>query len=58
MNHKELEACLAHLTAAETLLEQADDTASLARLSLVIDMLLRDNGRPDRALCPSSLGAW
>jgi hypothetical protein len=57
MNADALEACLAHLTAAEALLEQAADTASLARLSLVIDMLLRDNGLPDRELGLVLLGS-
>lgn len=50
MSGETFETCLEHLTAAETLLEQAEDLASLARLALVIDMLLRDNGRPDRNL--------
>lgn len=45
-----LEACLDHLAAAERLLEEATDLAGLARLALVIDMLLRDNGLPDRTL--------
>jgi hypothetical protein len=55
LNDEALETCLGHLTEVEHLLEQAADAASLARLSLVIDMLLRENGRPDRDLCPSLL---
>lgn len=42
--------CLAHLEAAETILVAANDHASLARLALVIDLLRRSHGMPDRPL--------
>ena len=41
MNPRQLEACLAHLEAAETLMVEAEDLAGLTRLSLVIEMLRR-----------------
>ncbi len=53
MDSNALEACINHLTAAERLLEDAVDLPSLARLALVIDMLLRDHGLPDRGLLPT-----
>jgi hypothetical protein len=58
VNPQQLEACLAHLEAAEALMMEADDLAGLTRLSLVIEMLRRANGLPDRPIDPSefSLG--
>ena len=50
MKAEDLHACLGHLDAAECLLEEACDLASLARLSLVIDLLRRAHGLPERAL--------
>ncbi len=50
MDGASLSASLAHLEAAEHLLEQAGDLASLGRIALVIDMLRRENGMPDRAI--------
>lgn len=50
MNPQQLETCLAHLEAAEALMVEADDLAGLTRLSLVIEMLRRANGLPDRPL--------
>jgi hypothetical protein len=49
-----LDTCLSHLAAAEAILEDAGDAGSLAHLSLVIDMLRRAHGLPDR-IVPSSL---
>ncbi len=43
-------ACLDHLRQAERLLETEKDIASLARLSLAIDMLRRAHGLADRPL--------
>lgn len=50
MDADTLTQCLLHLDAAEQLLENANDLASLARLALVIDMLRLANGLPERAL--------
>jgi len=50
VNPQQLETCLAHLEAAEALMVEADDLAGLTRLSLVIEMLRRANGLPDRPL--------
>jgi len=47
---QQLDACLSHLEAAEALMVEADDLAGLTRLSLVIEMLRRANGLPDRPL--------
>lgn len=60
MDPKQLQACLAHLTAAETLLEEAGDLASLVRLSLAVDLLRRAHGLPDRepAADIESYGLW
>lgn len=54
MEKAKLDACLSHLAAAEGILENAGDAESLAHLSLVIDMLRRANGLPDRTV-PQSL---
>ena len=48
MDKEDLELCLAHLDAAERLLEEARDLASLARLALVIDLLRRAHGLSER----------
>jgi len=48
MEKQDLEQCLAHLDAAERLLDKARDLASLARLALVIDLLRRAQGLPER----------
>ena len=48
--------CLAHLEAAEAMLDAAGDLASLARLSLVIDLLRRGHGLPDRMLDANAVG--
>ena len=50
MTPQQLDACLTHLEAAEALMVEADDLAGLTRLSLVIEMLRRANGLPDRPL--------
>ena len=50
MNPGQLEACLGHLEAAEELMVEAGDLAGLTRLSLVIEMLRRANGLPDRPI--------
>jgi hypothetical protein len=50
VNPAQLEACLGHLEAAEELMVEADDLAGLTRLSLVIEMLRRANGLPDRPI--------
>lgn len=50
MNPKQLEACLGHLEAAEELMVEASDLAGLTRLSLVIEMLRRAHGLPDRPI--------
>lgn len=50
MNPEQLEACLDHLEAAERLMVDAGDLAGLTRLSLVIEMLRRANGMPDRPI--------
>jgi hypothetical protein len=50
MDADKLHACLGHLLAAECLMEEARDLASLARLALVIDLLHRAHGLPERAL--------
>ena len=50
MNPRQLEACLAHLEAAEMLMVEAEDLAGLTRLSLVIEMLRRAHGMPRRVL--------
>jgi len=48
VNARQLKDCLAHLEAAEALMVEAGDLAGLSRLSLVIEMLRRANGLPDR----------
>jgi hypothetical protein len=50
MESDKLHACLRHLIAAERLMEEARDLASLARLALVIDLLHRAHGLPERTL--------
>ena len=50
MNPGQLEACLGHLEAAEALMIEASDLAGLTRLSLVIEMLRRAHGMPDRPI--------
>ncbi len=50
MNPEQLEACLDHLEAAERLMVDAGDLAGLTRLSLVIEMLRRAHGMPDRPI--------
>jgi len=50
MDGAALNTCMAHLEAAEQLMEDGADLASLARLALVIDMLRRAHGLPDRTL--------
>ena len=50
MNPGQLEACLGHLEAAEELMVEASDLAGLTRLSLVIEMLRRAHGMPDRPI--------
>jgi len=50
MNQVQLEACLDHLEAAEELMVEAGDLAGLTRLSLVIEMLRRAHGMPDRPI--------
>jgi hypothetical protein len=50
VNPRQLEACLGHLEAAETLMVDAGDLAGLTRLSLVIEMLRRAHGMPDRPI--------
>jgi hypothetical protein len=50
VNERQLELCLSHLEAAEALMVEAGDLAGLTRLSLVIEMLRRAHGMPDRPL--------
>jgi hypothetical protein len=50
MNAQQLAACLHHLEAAEGLMEEAGDLAGLTRLTLVIEMLRRAHGMPDRPI--------
>ncbi|MBW8743070.1 MAG: hypothetical protein JF628_01740 [Sphingomonas sp.] len=50
MNQGQLEACLGHLEAAEALMVEAGDLAGLTRVSLVIEMLRRAHGMPDRPI--------
>lgn len=50
MNPGQLEACLDHLEAAEALMMETSDLAGLTRLSLVIEMLRRAHGLPDRPI--------
>ena len=50
VNPGQLEACLGHLEAAEELMVEASDLAGLTRLSLVIEMLRRAHGMPDRPI--------
>jgi hypothetical protein len=50
VNPGQLEACLGHLEAAEVLMVEAGDLAGLTRLSLVIEMLRRAHGLPDRPI--------
>jgi len=50
LNPEQLNACLGHLEAAEALMVEAGDLAGLTRLSLVIEMLRRAHGLPDRPL--------
>lgn len=50
MNKQQLDACLDHLEAAEALMVDANDLAGLTRLSLVIEMLRRAHGLPDRPI--------
>ncbi len=42
--------CLTHLNSAERLMDAAGDLASLARIALVIDILRREHGLPDRTI--------
>jgi hypothetical protein len=60
LNPKQLQACLDHLEAAEALMVEAGDLAGLTRLSLVIEMLRRAHGMPDRPIDLSefSLGVY
>jgi len=59
VNPGQLDACLGHLEAAEALMVEVGDLAGLTRLSLVIEMLRRAHGMPDRPidLNEFSLGA-
>lgn len=57
MKPQQLDACLAHLEAAEALMVEANDLAGLTRLSLVIEMLRRANGLPDRPIDLSEFAA-
>jgi len=41
---------MAHLEAAEAIMIEASDLAGLTRLSLVIEMLRRAHGMPDRPI--------
>jgi hypothetical protein len=50
MNRQQLDDCMGHLEAAEALMVDANDLAGLTRLSLVIEMLRRANGLPDRPI--------
>lgn len=50
MNPQQLDACLGHLEAAEALMVESNDHAGLTRLSLVIEMLRRGHGMPDRPI--------
>lgn len=50
MNAGQLEACLGHLEAAEALMVETSDLAGLTRVSLVIEMLRRAHGLPDRPI--------
>jgi hypothetical protein len=50
LNPEQLNLCLGHLEAAEALMVDAGDLAGLTRLSLVIEMLRRAHGLPDRPL--------
>jgi hypothetical protein len=50
MNPQQLDVCLDHLEAAEELMVEANDFAGLTRLSLVIEMLRRGHGLPDRPI--------
>ena len=50
MNPGQLDACMDHLEAAEALMVDAGDLAGLTRLSLVIEMLRRAHGMPDRPI--------
>jgi hypothetical protein len=50
MNGQQLDACLGHLEAAEALMVDSNDLAGLTRLSLVIEMLRRAHGLPDRPI--------
>jgi len=53
MDSDALSHCLAHLDAAEQLLEQGGELASLARLTLVVDLLRRAYHLPDRLADPA-----
>ena len=44
---------MGHLEAAEAIMIETGDLAGLTRLSLVIEMLRRANGLPDRPIDPS-----
>jgi len=59
VNPEQLKACMGHLEAAEELMVEAGDLAGLTRLSLVIEMLRRAHGMPDRPidLAEFSLGS-
>jgi hypothetical protein len=50
LNPEQLEACMGHLEAAEVVMVEAGDLAGLTRLSLVIEMLRRAHGMPDRPI--------
>lgn len=50
LNPQQLDACMGHLEAAEAVMVEAHDLAGLTRLSLVIEMLRRAHGLPDRPI--------
>jgi hypothetical protein len=50
VNPQQVDACLAHLEAAEVLMIEGGDLAGLSRLTLVIEMLRRAHGMPDRPI--------
>ena len=50
LNPGQLDECMGHLEAAEALMVEAGDLAGLTRLSLVIEMLRRAHGMPDRPI--------
>ncbi|HWI84900.1 MAG TPA: hypothetical protein VNT42_01070 [Sphingomonas sp.] len=52
MSPQQLDECLGHLEAAEALMVETNDFAGLTRLSLVIELLRRQHGMPDRPIDP------